>query len=372
VKILMLCYEFPPLGGGGGRMVYGLSKTLCKMGHQVDVVTMGFRGLPTRERIDGINVYRIPCIRRKHFVCTVLEASVYLLLAFPKIRYFVHNHSYHINHTHFILPDGLMSCLLKLDSSLPYIITAHGSDVPGYNPDRLRFAHRLLAPVWRFVTAKANHIIWPSASIRKIASQHLIKTHNTIIPYGFEINRFKPQAKRKKRILVVNRMLKRKGIQYLIQALKGLNLEHSIHIIGDGPYLPVLKEAAAHVNARIKFYGWLDNDSTQFRHLLESAQIFVLPSETENFPVALLEAMAAGLAIITTKGTGCEDVVGDTGILVKPKRVYELSRALITLTGNLDLCEKMGRASRERIEKYFSWPVVAQQYINLYKQYADY
>ena len=368
----MLCYEFPPLGGGGGRMVYGLSKTLIKMGHQVDVVTMGFRGLPARERIAGINIYRIPSIRKKPFVCTVLEASVYLLLAFSKIRRFVHNRAYHIIHTHFILPDGLMSCLLKLELGLPYIITAHGSDVPGYNPDKLRFAHRILAPVWRFVTAKADHIIWPSSSLQKIASHQPLKTHNTIIPYGFEINQFQPQVKRKKRILVVTRMLRRKGIQYLIQALKGLNLEYSIHIVGDGPYLPILRKNAAQVNARIKFYGWLDNGSSQFRHLLESSQIFVLPSESENFPVALLEAMAAGLAIITTKGTGCEDVVGDTGILVKTRRVHDLSRALIKLTENLDLCKKMGRASRERVENCFSWPVVAQQYIDLYKKYADY
>jgi glycosyltransferase involved in cell wall biosynthesis len=372
MNILMLCYEFPPLGGGGGRMAYGLSKTLIKMGHQVDAVTMGFRGLPTHERIDGINVYRIPCIRRKLFLCNVLEASVYLLLAFPKIRYLVQNNAYHIIHTHFILPDGLMSCLIKLETGQPYIITAHGSDVPGYNPDRLRFAHRLLTPVWRIVTTKADHIIWPSSSIQKIASQQPIKTHNTIIPYGFEINQFQPQSKRKKRILVVTRMLRRKGVQHLIKALDELNLEHSIHIVGDGPYLPVLRKIAANVNAKIKFYGWLNNGSPLFRHLLESSQIFVLPSEAENFPVALLEAMSAGLAIITTKGTGCEDVVGDTGVLVKPRKVHELSCALIKLTENLDLCKKIGKASRERVENYFSWPVVAKQYINLYNQYSDY
>ena len=142
-------------------------------------------------------------------------------------------------------------------------------------------------------------------------------------------------------------MLRRKGIQYLIQALKELNLEHSIHIVGDGPYLPVLRKTAAHVNARIKFYGWLDNGSSQFRHLLESSQIFVLPSEAENFPVTLLEAMAAGLAIITTKGTGCEDVVGDTGILVKPRKVHDLSCALIKLTENLELCKKNGKSISE-------------------------
>ena len=64
----------------------------------------------------------------------ILRGFSLSFIGFFKDTILVDNRAYHIIHTHFILPDGLMSCLIKLESGLPYIITAHGSDVPGYNP----------------------------------------------------------------------------------------------------------------------------------------------------------------------------------------------------------------------------------------------
>ena len=59
MKILMLNYEFPPLGGGASPVSYNLAKELVKQGHSIDVVTMGFKGLKRFEVVDGINVYRV-------------------------------------------------------------------------------------------------------------------------------------------------------------------------------------------------------------------------------------------------------------------------------------------------------------------------
>ena len=61
----MLNYEFPPLGGGGSPVSYELVKGYVNHGHSVDVVTMGFRDLPNFERKDGINIYRVKCLRSK-------------------------------------------------------------------------------------------------------------------------------------------------------------------------------------------------------------------------------------------------------------------------------------------------------------------
>ena len=97
-----------------------------------------------------------------------------------------------------------------------------------------------------------------------------------------------------------------------------MTIDQEIHIVGDGPYLSQLKQLAATLSKRIIFHGFLSNRSEKFKDLIETSSIFVFPSESENFPMVLLEAMAAGLAIITTKNTGCEEVVGDTGLLVAP------------------------------------------------------
>jgi glycosyltransferase involved in cell wall biosynthesis len=60
MKILMTSYEFPPLGGGGAQVVRGLSRELVRLGHEVDLVTMGFHGLPSRETVNGVRVLRVP------------------------------------------------------------------------------------------------------------------------------------------------------------------------------------------------------------------------------------------------------------------------------------------------------------------------
>jgi hypothetical protein len=65
MRILTLNYEFPPLGGGASPVSYELSRELVSQGHAIDLVTMGFDGLPSHETVDGINVYRVPCLRKR-------------------------------------------------------------------------------------------------------------------------------------------------------------------------------------------------------------------------------------------------------------------------------------------------------------------
>jgi glycosyltransferase involved in cell wall biosynthesis len=365
----MLCYEFPPLGGGGSRVVDGLSRELVRNGHGVDVVTMGFRGLPRHEVVHGVNVHRVPCVRFKEHLCTMAEAAIFVVAALPGIKRLVARNNYDINHTHFILPDGLNAARIKRSTGLPYVITAHGSDVPGYNPHRVRVTHRLLAPVWRRVTRDASCIVCPSRSLGELLARRDPDLESIEIPYGFEIGRYQTEAPRRRRILVVTRMLQRKGVQYLLQALDGTRLDHEVHIVGDGPYLSTLKKQAAGCSTNVVFHGWLDNRSQRLNALYESSDIFVLTSEAENFPVSLMEAMAAGLAVLTTRGTGCAEVVGNTGVLVDPRDAAQLREALSGLTQNPDRCRELGRAARERVETEFAWPVVARRYEELYRRY---
>jgi glycosyltransferase involved in cell wall biosynthesis len=76
----------------------------------------------------------------------------------------------------------------------------------------------------------------------------------------------------------------------------------------------------------------------------------------------LLEAMAAGLAIVTTKGTGCAEVVGDSALLVRPGSPGDIRAALDRLTTDPGLCAANGSAARTRLERHFAWAAVARQY----------
>ena len=370
MRILMLSYEFPPIGGGGARVVHGLSRELVRSGHEVDVVTMGFRGLPRHEEVNGVRVHRIPCLRRQAHVCTAPEAASYVLLALPTVWRLVHRRRFDINHTHFILPDGLLAYAVRCLTGLPYMITAHGSDVPGYNPDRLRVAHRVVAPLWKAVVRHAARMICPSEVLSTLVLNQSKEVKVTLIPNGIDVERFHANGKRPNRLLVVTRMLERKGVQYVLKALERFPCETEVHIVGDGPYLPTLRQMAEQAGIHVKFWGWLDNQAPELKELYESSSIFLLPSEAENCPIVLLEAMAAGTAIITTAGTGCAEVVGETGLLVQPKDPDSIRDALRRLLEQPVLCKELGQMARKRLDERFGWTAITKRYLEEYQQHG--
>lgn len=364
----MLCYEYPPLGGGGAKVVDGLTRELINQGQQVDLVTMGFRDLPNFEHKNTLRVFRVKSLRLRSSICTWPEMIIYVLSAIPVIIRLCRQNDYCINHTHFIFPDGILAYLLKKFKKIPYIITAHGSDVPGYNPDRFKILHKLLIPLWRLITSNAEQLIIPSENLNQLVKKVSTNNRTTIIPNGINLNKFSPNRERENKILIVTRMFERKGVQYFIQALSGFN-HIKVNVVGEGPYLKTLKILALDLKSEVNFVGNLDNESKELRELYETSKIFVFTSEAENFPVVLLEAMIAGLAIITTNDTGCAEVVGDGAILVKSKDSSAIKKALLELINESDLCLRLGKIARKRAEDLFSWETVAKKHIHLYSQF---
>jgi glycosyltransferase involved in cell wall biosynthesis len=370
LRVLMMSYEFPPIGGGGARVVYGLSRALVELGHEVDLITMRFGGLPAIEEVDGVRVHRVPCVRLSEAICSPPEMLSYVLSATPYALRLARTRRFDINHTHFIFPDGLISCVLQRRLGLPYVVTTHGSDVPGYNPDRFKLYHRLLAPVWQRVVGGAAQLVCPSESLHELVRLQRDRVPVTLVPNGFRPTRFDASRPKGERVLLVTRMFQRKGVQYLLEALRDVDLGWSVDIVGDGPYLPELRRRAEGLRTPVTFHGWIDNGDPRLREMYEQARIVVYPSEAENFPIALLEGMAAGAAIITTRGTGCAEVVGDTGVLVSPRSPDEIRSALLALVADPERCATLGAAARARIDSEFTWPVVARRYERVFHAHA--
>ncbi|MHC4836520.1 MAG: glycosyltransferase family 4 protein, partial [Planctomycetota bacterium] len=150
------------------------------------------------------------------------------------------------------------------------------------------------------------------------------------------------------------------------EAVKNLDLNWQVHIIGEGPYRNTLEQLADGSKTPITFHGWLDRDDPKFRELYETSSIFVFPSEMENFPTVLLEAMSAGCAIITSTAGGCPEVIGDAGLLVEPKNADILRDKLLYLIENNDVREDLARQAVQRSAQ-FTWSQIAQQYLKLFE-----
>jgi glycosyltransferase involved in cell wall biosynthesis len=370
LRVLKASYEFPPLGGGGAKVAHGIARRLVARGQPVDLLTMSFRGLPRREVVSGVQVRRIPGVRMRVSSCSFVEMIPYVLLAPWHVIRRVRRHRYLVNHSHFIFPDGIVAYIVKRFTGMPYVITAHGSDVPGYNPNRFRILHRLLLPVWKRITTDASLIICPSASIQQliVTSNPAVKTR--IIPNAIDSNKFRPGAKQPRRLLIVTRMFERKGVQYVLRALAGMRGHFDVQIVGDGPYLAELQALAQELDVPCKFWGHVDNDSAELKELYETAAIFVFTSESENFPIVLLEAMIAGAAIITTRGTGCEEVVRDSGLLVPVCDAPAIAAALEQLAADPALVARLGEAARKRVVDCFDWDGIIDQHLRVYEECA--
>lgn len=363
-----MCYEYPPLGGGGSQVVYGLSRQLVRMGHSVDLLTMGYKGLPANKQAKNFSLKRVPCVRSSRVICHSHEMLSYLCMALPIALKIANKKNFDIIHAHFIFPDGILAYLVSRLTGLPYLITAHGSDVPGFNPDRFITLHKILRPFWKTVVRSCRQVVCLSRFHELLLKNVMSEAKTVIIPNGFPAGRFNLDRQKGNKILVVTRMFKRKGVQHLLTAVDKMDLDnYEIHILGDGPYLNNLREQSRSITPLIRFHGYVKNNSKQFTDMLETSKIFVFPSESENFPVVLLEAMDAGMAIITTKATGCEEVVGDAALLTRPGDVEGIRRALLKYIHNPALCEQKVEMARRRLYENFSWEVVARKYINVYE-----
>jgi glycosyltransferase involved in cell wall biosynthesis len=291
----MLNYEFPPLGGGASPVSYELAKGYVKLGHKVDVVTMHYKDLPFHEVKDGINIYRVRCIRKKKEMCTTPEMLSYVISAKHFLKKHLKTNSYDINHTHFIIPTGIVALWAKKKFNLPYIITSHGSDVLGYNK-RFDKVYPLIAKKWKEIIKEAKVTVTPSKFLQGEIKKHTQEGNFQVISNGIDSDKFKPMKKQKK-ILVVARLFPNKGVQDILDALKYMDLKDwKVDIVGEGPYRQFLENKAKenNLNDKVIFHGWVDNNSEKMKHLYGHASIFISASYFESFGITILEALSAG------------------------------------------------------------------------------
>jgi glycosyltransferase involved in cell wall biosynthesis len=369
--ILMLNFEYPPLGGGGSPVTRGLARALVGRGHRVDVVTMGFRGLPSEQLDDGVRIFRVSGLRSRVELSRVHELALYVRAAIRRARALAAAERYDVCHAHFLLPTGIVAYALRNNPGFPpYVVTAHGSDVPGYNPDRFTFLHRFTPPLIRAIARESRAVIVPSAALEKLILERFRDVAPALvrIANGVDADRFAPGLK-EARMLVASRLFERKGVQHVLEALAGIaGHGHELDVAGDGPQRASLERQATESGVPARFHGWLPRE--RLDRFFERADIFILATASDNFPVSLLEAMASRCAIVTTRAGGCPEVVGDTALLVEPGDVEGLREALRRLMSDPALAHDLGERASRRAHERFGWAAIAERHEEVYRRAA--
>jgi glycosyltransferase involved in cell wall biosynthesis len=172
------------------------------------------------------------------------------------------------------------------------------------------------------------------------------------------------------RIVVgAGRLSPEKGVGVLIEAAKRViaaDPQARFVVFGEGTQRPALERMIADANLNGRFV--LPGFRSDLDQLLPSADLFVLPSFTEGMPNVLLEAGAAGVAVVATAVGGTPEVVADgkTGYLVPPGDPERLAGRILELLGDEALRHKMGQAGREHVREHFTFEAQAQAYLRLF------
>jgi glycosyltransferase involved in cell wall biosynthesis len=373
MKILMLNYEFPPIGGGAANAHLCLLRQYAgNRDLYVDVLTSApKRGVFKETFSENITIYKVGVHKKELHHWRRTEVIEWLVKAGFHYRRLVRESDYDLVHAFFGFPTGWLC--YRNAGKIPYIISLRGSDVPGLHA-RLQLDYKILRPVFRAIWKNAAALVACSEGLKERALRFLPSVAIDMIPNGVELDKFYPaeaeQRQNELRLLTVGRLSVIKRVEMLIDAVEILHKEgYKFHftIIGGGPVEPMLCEMVRQKNLDgiVEITGRTDAEGMPDAY--RSSDIFISASMQEGMSNAMLEAMASGLPIITTRCEGLDELIADNGLIVEQAQAGAIARAIKKLADDRSLCRQMALAARKRAEQ-FSWSRAAESYLALYER----
>ena len=324
---------------------------LARLGHEVTVYCRTYF-TPPMSTHNGMRVRRLPTIRSKH-----LETVVHTLLSTADAM----TSDYDVVHYHCLGP-ALFSFLPRL-AGKKTVVTVQGLD--WQRGKWGRFAARVLR--W----GEAAAVCLPDATM--VVSRTLqdyyreqYKRDTIYVPNGATLA--PPRVPRQliewdllpnHYVLFLGRFSPEKNCHLLIEAFEHLHTDMKLVLAGGSSHSDGYAESLRrHESERIRFLPWVAG--TNLEELLSNAALFVLPSEIEGLSLALLDAMAAGVAVLTSDIPENKEVVEGAGFTFRRGDQADLERMLDLLVHEPDVRRQAAARGRERIQGQYLWPEIAR------------
>ena len=365
----MLNYEYPPLGGGGSNACKYILEDFAHRNLDVDLVTSSSNIFETETIGNSVTIYKLPINKKDIHYWTQREIIAYSWKARKFIKKLMEENEYDICHAFFSVPCGAIAYLFR--DKIPYIISLRGSDVPGFN-DRFGFQYVFLKPIIKKVWRDAKAVVSNSQGLKELALKTSSSQEISVIYNGIDVSEFDPNFDKRDndeiKIVCVARLIERKGLKYLIEAigeLKDNNIK--LIIVGEGNQEEELKKLAVElkISDSVDFKGYVSHD--RISDLYKNCDVFVLPSLNEGMSNALLEAMGTGLPVIVTDTGGTQELIDGNGIIVPMGDSNAIAEAIRGLMDDPDTRMQMGMRSRE-IAEQMGWSAVSEAYLRLYEK----
>lgn len=368
MRILQVGKYYHPSQGGMETVLKNLAEGLAQAGDEVTVICSAESATRSEETINGVRVIREPRYGSP-FSQPITPRLAFDLAKLARGHDIVHLHS----------PNPLASVsALSLPRGTKLVDTYH-SDVirqrlilPFYSP----LLHAYLRRCDAVVAATEKHV-----AHSPFLSKHAGKCR--IVPFGLNAAEFEPtpdraraaeklRAKHGRFALFVGRLVGYKGVAHLVEAIQ--DCDACAVIVGNGPELESLRAQARALGVadRVAFETDVRDRELLVAHYL-ACELFVLPSVTraEAFGMVLLEAMACGKPLVSTRldsGVALVNEDGVTGIQVEPGDARELARAMCRILGDSALAARMSHAARARFGERYSVEAMVRGYREIYRE----
>jgi len=402
MKVCLLTSSFPRNAEDpAGIFIYHLAKWLARKNVDVSVLAPHDSGCQFFEAGENFRIFRFPYFYPFRFQKLCYGAGIFQNIKSRRILlsqvplFFLSEMiagamlskklQPHVIHAHWSIPQGVTGVIAKKILGIPCITTIHGSDV---------FAMKAPLPglLNRWVLRKSDICTVNSDQTARITRNISGRDDIVRIPMGVDVDFFKNTGKRqelKKRlgisgriVLYVGRLIDWKGVNDLILAMPKVLTEFpdaTLLIAGDGPERKVLNQLAEDPGIRGKVCFAGVRSQAEIREYYSAADVFVLPSiensdgETEGLGVVLLEAMSCGVPVIGSNVGGIGDIVKHetTGILVPQKDPGAIAQGILRIFEDERLKTKLVLNGRRFVETHFSWDVVSDRFIHLYKTISN-
>ena len=268
------------------------------------------------------------------------------------VRQAVRRYRPDVIHAHWIVPQAMVALLVA--GRTPLVVTTLGGDLYALRARPLQWLKS------RVVRRAAAVTVMNEEMREMVVALGADRGRVEVLPMGVDTSAFTaarvPSSDGVLRLLFVGRMVEKKGLAVLLEALRGLPVPWRLTVVGDGPLRSAAEEAAR--DLPVTFDGQLGRTELAARYA--SHDVVVVPSvptasgDQDGLPVAMLEAMAAGCAIVASDLAGLREAVvdGTSGVLVTPGDTAGLAAALADLAGDPAKVARLGAAARQRAQDY--------------------
>lgn len=216
--------------------------------------------------------------------------------------------------------------------------------------------------------ARLGPVVTPSRALRHFLVAHGFPEHLLhVIHSGVEVRRTEPRVGNGPLVVgTVTNLVYWKGVDVLVDACALVEPRLRLEVYGAGAEQGKLERQAAELDVEACFHGFVDDMTGR----LDELDLFVLPSRTENLPIAVLEAMASALPVVATRVGGVPELVldGETGVVVEPDDPQELAAAIQELALSPERRQALGRAGARRAAEHFDAERAVRRLVSLYEQ----